>query len=227
MEKMGFHEKLISLIMQCISTMSYSVIINGSVNACIHPIRGLRQGDPLSPYLFMLCADGFSSLIKDAARNQVLSGISICKGCPMVSHLFFADDSLLFCKATDRECRKLVEILELYEAVLGQKLNKDKSSVFFSHNTPQERRSEVIGILGPMQDTRHNKYLGLPSIIGRSKMEEFAEVKERVGKKLARWKEKMLSMGGNEVLIKAVAQAVPTYTMSCFFLPKGLCEEIE
>ena len=227
MEKMGFHEKLISLIMQCISTVSYSVIINGSVNACIHPIRGLRQGDPLSPYLFMLCADGFSSLIKDAARNQVLSGISICKGCPMVSHLFFADDSLLFCKATDRECRKLVEILELYEAVLGQKLNKDKSSVFFSHNTPQERRSEVIGILGPMQDTRHNKYLGLPSIIGRSKMEEFAEVKERVGKKLARWKEKMLSMGGKEVLIKAVAQVVPTYTMSCFFLPKGLCEEIE
>ena len=63
----------------------------------------------------------------------------------------------------------------------------------------------MIGILGPMQDTRHNKYLGLPSIIGRSKTEVFAEVKERVGKKLAEWKEKMLSMGGKEVLIKAVA----------------------
>ena len=85
----------------------------------------------------------------------------------------------------------------------------------------------MLGILGPMQDTRHNKYLGLPSIIGRSKTEVFAEVKERVGKKLAGWKEKMLSMGGKEVLIKAVAQAVPTYTMSCFLLPKGFCEEIE
>ena len=63
----------------------------------------------------------------------------------------------------------------------------------------------MIGILGPMQDTRHNKYLGLPSIIGRSKIEVFAEVKERVGKKLAGWKEKMLSIGGKEVLIKAVA----------------------
>ena len=145
----------------------------------------------------------------------------------MVSHLFFADDSLLFSKAIDRECQKLVEILELYEAASGQKVNMDKSSVFFSRNTPQERRSEVIGILGPMQDTRHNKYLGLPSIIGRSKTEVFAEVKERVGKKLAEWKEKMLSMGGKEVLIKAVAQAVPMYTMNCFLLPKGLCEEIE
>ena len=145
----------------------------------------------------------------------------------MVLHLFFAYNSLLFCKATDREYRKLVEILELYEAASGQNVNMDKSSVFFSHNTPQERRSKVIGILGPMQDTRHNKYLGLPSIIGRSKTEVFAEVKERVGKKLARWKEKMLSMGGNEVLIKAVAQAVPIYTMNCFLLPKGLYEEIE
>ena len=145
----------------------------------------------------------------------------------MVSHLFFANDSLLFCKATNHECQKLVEILELYEAVLGQKLNKDKSSVFFSHNTPQERRSEVIGILGPMQDTRHNKYLGLPSIIGRSKTEVFTKVKERVGKKFAGWKEKMLSMEGKEVLIKAVAQAVPTYTMSCFFLPKGLVRKLK
>ena len=63
----------------------------------------------------------------------------------------------------------------------------------------------MIGILGPMQDTRPNKYLGLPPIIGRSKREVFAEVKERVGKKLAGWKEKMLSIGGKEVLIKAVA----------------------
>ena len=145
----------------------------------------------------------------------------------MVSHLFFVDDSLLFCKATNRECRKLVEILKLYKAVSGQKANTDKSFVFFSHNTPHERRSEVIGNLGPMQDTRPNKYLGLPYIIGRSKREVFAEVKERVGKKFAGWKEKMLSMGGKEVLIKVVTQVVPMYIMSCFLLPKGLCEEIE
>ena len=73
--------------------------------------------------------------------------------------------------------------------------------------------------MGPMQDLKHNKYLGLPSIIGKSKMAVFADVKERVAKKLSGWKEKLLSMGGREVLIKAVAQAIPTYTMSCFLLP--------
>ncbi|KAL0011421.1 hypothetical protein SO802_006529 [Lithocarpus litseifolius] len=80
----------------------------------------------------------------------------------------------------------------------------------------------MLNILGPKQDTRHGKYLGLPSIIGRSKTEVFVEVKEKVG-----WKGKLLSIGGKEILIKAVAQAVPTYTMSCFLIPKGLCEEIE
>ena len=78
-----------------------------------------------------------------------------------------------------------------------------------------------------MQDSRHSKYLGLPSIIGKSKIEVFVEIKERVGRKLSRWKEKILSIGGREVLIKAVAQAIPMYTMSCFQLPKGLCDEIE
>ena len=73
-----------------------------------------------------------------------------------------------------------------------------------------------MGILGPMQHTRHRKYLGLPTLIGKSKKQVFAEIKEKVGKKLSRWKEKMLSMGGKEILIKAVAQAVPTYTMAIF-----------
>ena len=227
MEKTGFHEKWIQLIMQCITTVSYSMIINGSVHGCIFPTRGLRQGDPLSPYLFLLCVDGFSSLIKDAARNQMLSGISICRGCSMVTHLFFANNSLLFCKATNQECHKLIEILGLYEVASGQKVNAEKFSVFFSHNTPQEKRCEVLNILGPMQDIRHSKYLGLPSIIGRSKTKVFAKMKEKVGRKLAGWKGKLLSIGGKEILIKAVTQMVLTYTMSCFLIPKGLCEEIK
>ena len=78
-----------------------------------------------------------------------------------------------------------------------------------------------------MQDSRHNKYLGLPSIIRKSKAQVFAEVKDRVAKKLADWKGKLLSIGGREILIKAVAQAVPTYTMGCFQLPKTLCQELE
>ena len=78
-----------------------------------------------------------------------------------------------------------------------------------------------------MQDSRHKKYLGLPSLIRKSKSQVFAEIKERAGKKLAGWKGKLLSIGGREILIKVVAQAVPTYTMSCFQLPKTLCDDLE
>ena len=78
-----------------------------------------------------------------------------------------------------------------------------------------------------MQDSQPKKYLSLPSLIGRSKKQVFIKIKERMGKKMSGWKEKLLSIGGREILIKAVAQAVPTYSMGCFLLPKGLCEEIE
>ena len=105
MEKMGFHERWISLIMHCITTISYSALINGVAYGSIIPTRGLCQGDPLSSYLFLLCADGFSSLINNAVQNQMMSGITISRGCPMVIHLFFADDSLLFCKASVQECQ--------------------------------------------------------------------------------------------------------------------------
>ena len=86
-----------------------------------------------------------------------------------------------------------------------QKINANKFSVFFNQNTAPNIRNEALDILGSMQDSRHNKYLGLPSIIGRSKNQVIAEIKEKVGKKLLGWKEKMLSIGGKEILIKAVA----------------------
>ena len=150
---MSFHEKWINLIMHCITTISYFVLINGVAYGSIIPTRGLRQGDIVSPYIFLLCAYGFSSLINDAARNQRISGVSICKGSPKITHLFFADDSLLFCKANIQECQNLINILQLYEASSGQKINANKSSVFFNNNTPDDRRCEVLDMLGPMQDT--------------------------------------------------------------------------
>ena len=107
----------------------------------------------------------------------------------------------------------------MYESASRQKINTDKSFIFFSLNTSQELKDEIINILGSMHDSNHTKYLGLPSIIGRSKKLVFVEIKEKVGKKLAGWKGKLLLVGGKEVLIKAVVQAIPTYTMSYFQLP--------
>lgn len=82
-------------------------------------------------------------------------------------------------------------------------------------------------VLSPMQNTQPKKYLGLPSMIGRSKKQVFNEIKEREGKKLMGWKEKLLSIKGREILIKVMAQVLPTYTMGCFLLPKSLCDDID
>ena len=94
------------------------------------------------------------------------------------------DDNILFCKASAGESRELKHILQKYEEASGQKINADKSSVFFSPNTTQEAKEEIFATLGPMQDSRHTKYLGLPSFIGRSKKQVFFILKERIGQKL-------------------------------------------
>ena len=103
MKRLGFHEKWVGWIMKCITTISYSVLINGEAHGCIVPSRG-------PSYLFLLCIEAFSAFIADANNSHELNGISICKGYPKVTHLFFADDSLLFCKAERQEGHKLVKL---------------------------------------------------------------------------------------------------------------------
>jgi hypothetical protein len=100
MQQMGFHPKWVTLMMECISTVSYSILINGAPHGFVKPTRGLRQGDPLSPYLFLLCAEGLHSLIHRAKMTGHLKGVSISRNGPKITHLFFADDSLLFCRAS-------------------------------------------------------------------------------------------------------------------------------
>ena len=104
MEHLGFPNKLVSLISSYMSTVSYSVLLSGQPVGNIKPTRGLKQGDPLSPYLFLLCAIGLQELIKKAKTNGDIRGVPICKNGPWVSHLFFADDSILFCRAKVEEC---------------------------------------------------------------------------------------------------------------------------
>ena len=227
MVRMGFHDKWISLIMECISTVSYSLLINGEPTGHIIPSRGLRQGDPISPYLFLLCAEGLNGLIRKATLQGDIHGVSLCPRGLKITNLFFADDSLLFCRASLTECHKIQEILATYEKASGQQLNRAKTTLFFNRNTPQATQAEIKDILGVPSIQQYEKYLGLPSLVGKEKITCFSQIKERIWSKVKGWKEKLLSQVGREVLIKAVVQAIPTYTMNCFKLPVTLCKEIE
>ena len=140
--------------------------------------------------------------------------------------MFFVDDSLIFCKTTLKECDELQQLLVVYEKAYNQQLNRAKTSFFFSSNTSREVQEEIKNWFGAQIIKQHEKYLGLPSLVGRNKRTTFNAIKEKLGKVLAGWKEKLLSKAGKEVLIKIVAQAIPTYTMSCFKLLDSLCDEL-
>ena len=115
MKAMSSEDKWIHLIMQCLQTVSYSVLLNGTPVGYLKPTRGIRQGDPLSPYLFLICAKGLTLLLCQVETSGALWGLSRSRGGPNISHLFFADDNLLFCQATIEECQNLLSILHLYE----------------------------------------------------------------------------------------------------------------
>ncbi|GJN08951.1 hypothetical protein PR202_ga26913 [Eleusine coracana subsp. coracana] len=105
-------------------------------------------------------------------------------------------------------------------------INKDKSLILFSPNTPRHVRETMKATMSITHETSGERYLGLPVSVGRFGKNTFAYLKKRIWASVQGWQEKMLSKAGKEILIKAVAQAIPTYAMSCFDLTKGLCDEL-
>ena len=171
----------------------------------------------------MICAEGLSSALKGEGGIQ---GIQVAQTAPKINHLLFADDSLLFFKAAACNARAVQESLSKYCEASGQQVNLAKSSIFFSKGCRQTIRNEIKSITHVENESLNEKYLGLPMEVGRATNGDFQYIKDRVWNKVQGWIEQSLSAGGKEILIKVVAQAIPTYTMECFRLPKGLCDHI-
>lgn len=123
MEKMGFVSKCIGWVMQCVSSVSYRLCINGKNSDIIFLERGIRQGDPLSPYLFILVADVLSRMVGDVVERGEIKPLKITRYCPALSHLFFADDSLFFMEASVENVGKIKRIIEDYCLATGQAVN--------------------------------------------------------------------------------------------------------
>ncbi|GLU13484.1 hypothetical protein SLE2022_301180 [Rubroshorea leprosula] len=161
-----------------------------------------------------------------ATSAKKISGYKIRRRSPTISHLLFADDSLIFCRATMEEVCQLQTILQVYGDVSGQRVNFSKSAAIFSSNTPYEVRHHLCNKLGIKTDSAFTKYLGVPTSWGKSKKNCLNYVVDNVQKKLTQWKKSFLSQAGREILIKTVAMAIPTFTMSCFLFPTGVCQDI-
>lgn len=131
LEKLGFDRIWVRWVMSCVSSVSYSILLNGQSHGFIKPERGIRQGDPLSPFLFILNAEALVHVLNIEETKGELHGIKLGKQGPAVHHLLFSDDSLLMCKADTAECSVIADCLKRYGDASGQEINKLKSSIIF------------------------------------------------------------------------------------------------
>ncbi|KAI9194942.1 hypothetical protein LWI28_010324 [Acer negundo] len=119
MSKLGFSNSWIDRIMRCVISIFFFFLVNRNICGFIKPTRGLRQGDPLSPYLFFVCVKGLSRLIVKAERRNDIGSFCCSRGGPKLTHLFFVDDSMIFTRASERDCIAIKEVLECYALAFG------------------------------------------------------------------------------------------------------------
>jgi len=148
MSKIGFHNRCIHWISMCVESVDYSVLVNGEQVGPIIPGCGLRKGDPLSPYLFIIYVEGLCSLIRDVDTRGVLRGTKIFRRAPYVSHHLFVDDCFLFFKADEGQANVMKNILATNETASGQTISLPKSEIYCSRNVPDPLKQIITNILG-------------------------------------------------------------------------------
>ena len=147
MSRLGFHPMWTEMVMRLVTTVSFSVLFIGDCLEQFNPSRGIRQRDPISPYLFLLAAEGLSCLIKSRTQSSNLNGIKVTPLAPMVSHLLFADDSLLFFRANVESAQEVKDLLQTYCRASGQQVNMDKSSIHFIKGVSESTKGEIMDLL--------------------------------------------------------------------------------
>ncbi|GKV43678.1 hypothetical protein SLEP1_g50939 [Rubroshorea leprosula] len=217
----------ISLILSCMSSSSISILVNGERTNSFLPSRGIRQGDPISPYLFILCMEYLSIKISTTMAAGRWKGSKAGKKGPTLSHLFFADDLIFVGKASQSNCHYLKDTLDFFCSRSSQQVNTSKSIILFSKNVDQNTHLNICQDLSYQQTNEIGKYLGIPISPKRISKTNCQFILEKIRSKLSGWKTKFFSMAGGLTLISSVLTSIPNFYMQVMWLPSSIHKEID
>ncbi|GLT49358.1 hypothetical protein SLA2020_229210 [Shorea laevis] len=220
-------EPLVRLIMFSVTSLQLSIIWNGEELPYFQPQRGLRQGDPLSPYLFIMVMEKFSHMIMSRLHENQWAPFKLSRGGLALSHLFFADDLMLFGTASTTQIDTIMACLDEFAERLGLEINLKKSKLFVSPNIQGQLANSFSSACGIPLTNDLGIYLGVPIIHGRFKASSYKYILEKMQIKLAGWKQNFLSLAGRRTLVQSVTSSIPTYTMQTVLLPSATCSAID
>ncbi|CAL5403808.1 unnamed protein product [Camellia sinensis] len=222
----GFGNRWVKWLKTCVTSTKVSVLVNGSPTEEFCPQRGLRQGDPLSPFLFNIVAEGLNILFERAKEMGLIQGVAIGNNGVRVTHLQFADDTIIFCEAEWVEVVTIKRILRCFEILSGLKINYHKS-VIAGIGVEEGLMQSFAAKLNCVHQNLPLKYLGLPLGANPSRLSTWKPVLDKLKQKLSTWKRRLLSFAGRLTLIKSGMSNLPTYYLSLFKIPEGVAKEID
>jgi mannosylglycoprotein endo-beta-mannosidase len=218
-------QELISWITTCITTVHYTININGELHGFFKATRGIRQGDPLSPYLFVLAMEGLGGIIRRSIQDSTFHYHWRCKP-NKLTHLCFADDLMLFCRADIDSVQVLKTSLDSFSMISGLNINLAKSSLYLS-GIDANRKSTITGMLGIQEATLPVRYLGVPLLSSRLTHTDCIPLMERIIARIKLWTSTSLTYAGRLQLIKSVLFSIQVYWSSIFILPCATIKKIE
>lgn len=227
LKDIGFPSDMVSIIMSCVFTCQMKIIWNGETSNSFPTSRGLRQGDPISPYLYVLCMERLTHLIQHAVNTKRWKPIQLSHNGPRLSHLFFADDLILFAEASSDQIGVIQSVLDLFCNFLGEKVNKEKTNLFCSSNVHPNVASALSNESGFPITYDLGKYLGILLHHKRVDKRNFRFIEDKLCRCLNKWKANFLSLAGRITLTKPVLNTIPFYYIQTNMLLNTVCENID